>query len=253
MLEFEELRLKLESYKDELLALKEAIGYEQLKEQVEKLESQAAADGFWDDIENSQKVLQQTSRYKSKIQDYDRLCSLYEDAGVLILMGDEAEDLSLVDEAAEYINNFITDLSSQRLATLLTGEYDANSAILTFHAGAGGTEAQDWNEMLVRMYTKWAEPKGYKVSMLDFLDGEEAGLKSAVLRIEGENAYGFLKSEAGVHRLVRISPFDSSGRRHTSFASLDVMPEIDGNVEVEIRSEDLRLTPTVQAVRAVST
>jgi len=241
MLEFEELRLKLESYKDELLALKEAIGYEQLKEQVEKLESQAAADGFWDDIENSQKVLQQTSRYKSKIQDYDRLCSLYEDAGVLILMGDEAEDLSLVDEAAEYINNFITDLSSQRLATLLTGEYDANSAILTFHAGAGGTEAQDWNEMLVRMYTKWAEPKGYKVSMLDFLDGEEAGLKSAVLRIEGENAYGFLKSEAGVHRLVRISPFDSSGRRHTSFASLDVMPEIDGNVEVEIRSEDLKV------------
>ena len=241
MLQFEELRLKLESYKDELIALKEAIGYEQLKEQVEKLESQAAAEGFWDDIENSQKVLQQTSRYKSKIQDYDRLCSLYEDAGVLILMGDESEDLSLVDEATEYIDNFIKDLSSQRLATLLTGEYDANSAILTFHAGAGGTEAQDWNEMLVRMYTKWAEPKGYKVSMLDFLDGEEAGLKSAVLRIEGENAYGFLKSEAGVHRLVRISPFDSSGRRHTSFASLDVMPEIDGNVEVEIRSEDLKV------------
>lgn len=241
MLEFEELRLKLESFKDELKNLKEAIGYEQLKEQVEKLESQAAADGFWDDVENSQKILMQTSKLKSKIEDYDKLCGTYEDAETLILMGDEAEDLSLVEEASEYIETFITEFNSQRLATLLTGEYDSNSAILTFHAGAGGTEAQDWNEMLVRMYTKWAEPKGYKVSMLDFLDGEEAGLKSAVLRIEGENAYGFLKSEAGVHRLVRISPFDSSGRRHTSFASLDVMPEIDADVDVEIRPEDLKV------------
>ncbi len=241
MLEFEELRLKLESYQDELKNLKEAIGYEHLREQVEKLESMAASDGFWDDVENSQKILQQTSKLKSKIEGYDKLCSIYDDASVLISMGDEEEDLSLVEEASEYIDTFITEFSSQRLATLLTGEYDSNSAILTFHAGAGGTEAQDWNEMLVRMYTKWAEPKGYKVSMLDFLDGEEAGLKSAVLRIEGENAYGFLKSEAGVHRLVRISPFDSSGRRHTSFASLDVMPEIDADVDVEIRPEDLKV------------
>ena len=139
------------------------------------------------------------------------------------------------------VDEFISGLEAMRLTTLLIGEYDKNNAVITFHAGAGGTEAQDWNEMLVRMYTKWGERHGFKVDMIDFLDGDEAGLKSAVLRIEGENAYGFLKSEAGVHRLVRISPFDASGRRHTSFASLDVMPEIDDSVEVEIRAEDLRV------------
>ncbi len=241
MLEFEELRLKLEGYKGDLAELKGAIGYEMLKEQVAKLEAQAAAPGFWDNLENSQAVLQKISQLKGKCEAYDKLTALYDDAEVLITLGDEDGDLSVVEEASATVDEFVSGLEGMRLTTLLIGEYDKNNAVITFHAGAGGTEAQDWNEMLVRMYTKWGERHGFKVDMIDFLDGDEAGLKSAVLRVEGENAYGFLKSEAGVHRLVRISPFDASGRRHTSFASLDVMPEIDDSVEVEIRSEDLRV------------
>lgn len=241
MLEFEELGLRLEGNKAALSELRGAIGYDYLKEQVAKLEAQAAADGFWDNVENSQAVLQKISQLKGKYEAYDALIALYDDAEVLITLGDEDGDLSVVPEAAALVDEFIEKLEAMRLTTLLIGEYDKNNAVITFHAGAGGTEAQDWNEMLVRMYTKWGERHGYKVDMIDFLDGDEAGLKSAVLRIEGENAYGFLKSEAGVHRLVRVSPFDASGRRHTSFASLDVMPEIDDSVEVEIRSEDLRV------------
>ena len=241
MLEFEELGIKLSSFKDELDDLKEAIGYASLCEQVAKLEAQAAAPGFWDDIENSQAILQKTSKLKGKIEEYDRIKNLYDDTEVLIGMADEAEDLSLLEEIELSVEDFSSSLSKMRLATLLIGEYDGANTILTFHAGAGGTEAQDWNQMLVRMYTRWGEAHGFKVSLIDFLDGDEAGLKSAVLRIEGENAYGYMKSEAGVHRLVRVSPFDASGRRHTSFASLDVMPEIDDTVEVEIRAEDLRV------------
>ena len=241
MLEFEELGLKLSSYREELRDLKDAIGYSSLVEQVDKLEIQAASAGFWDDVENSQQILQKTSRLKAKIEEYDRLTSLYDDTEVLIEIANEAEDISVLEEISSSIDEFVQALSAMRLATLLTGEYDACNTILTFHAGAGGTEAQDWNQMLVRMYMRWGEAHGFKVSMVDFLDGDEAGLKSAVLRFEGENAYGYLKSEAGVHRLVRISPFDASGRRHTSFASLDVMPEVDDSVEVEIRSEDLRV------------
>ena len=241
MLEFEELGLRLSSYEEELRDLKDAIGYASLSEQVAKLEAQSAAPGFWDDVENSQVVLQKTSRLKSKLEEYDRLVALYDDTQVLIEISNEAEDLSEIDEITSSIEEFSSALSKMRLATLLIGEYDGSNTILTFHAGAGGTEAQDWNQMLVRMYTRWGEAHGFKVSMIDFLDGDEAGLKSAVLRIEGENAYGYLRSEAGVHRLVRVSPFDASGRRHTSFASLDVMPEIDESVEVEIRPDDLKV------------
>ena len=156
-------------------------------------------------------------------------------------MGDEAEDLSILPEAQEELEAFKSSLEAMRLTTLLTGEYDAKNAILTFHAGAGGTEAQDWAEMLYRMYHRWGERHGFQVKTLDYLEGEEAGLKSASVLIEGENAYGFLKSEAGVHRLVRVSPFDASGRRHTSFASLEVMPEIDDTIEVEIDPADIKM------------
>ena len=241
MLEFEELSLKLASYKDDLAELYDAIGYESILKQTDMLETQSAAPGFWYDTQNSQEILQKISRLKAKTTEYDRIKVLFEETLLLIEMANEAEDLSLLDEVAASVEEFISSLEKMRLATLLTGEYDSCNTILTFHAGAGGTEAQDWNQMLVRMYTRWAESHGFKVSMIDFLDGDEAGLKSAVLRIEGENAYGYLKSEAGVHRLVRISPFDASGRRHTSFASLDVMPEIDDSVEVEIRPDDLRV------------
>ena len=151
------------------------------------------------------------------------------------------EDLSLIHEIKSQIKNIISDLESQTISTLLTGEYDANNAILTFHAGAGGTESQDWVEMLYRMYSRFADRHGYKVKLLDYLDGEEAGLKSASMLIEGENAYGYLKGESGVHRLVRISPFDSSGRRHTSFASIEVIPEINDKINIEISPDDIQM------------
>ena len=241
MLEFEEQRLKLEGLKPELSDLKEALALDKLKKEIEELENAAAQDGFWDYVENSQKVLQKTSQLKARVERYDNLAAKYEDTLTLIELADEEGDLTLLDEVLTDVSAFEEQLSSQRLETLLSGEYDSKNAILTFHAGAGGTEAQDWNEMLVRMYTHWGERHGFSVKMVDFLDGEEAGLKSAVLVIEGLNAYGYLKSENGVHRLVRISPFDSSGRRHTSFASIEVMPEIDDDANIEIREEDLKV------------
>ncbi len=241
MLEFEQLKLRLESNSSELKDLKDALGYNALCREIEELETKASAPDFWDDMENSQKILQRTGKLKNTVESYDGLCSSYEDLSVLIEMGDEEEDLSLVEEIETTLDEFEKGLASLRLQTLLTGEYDKNNAILTFHAGAGGTEAMDWVSMLVRMYTRWTERHGFKTSMLDFLDGDEAGLKSATILIEGENAYGYLKSESGVHRLVRVSPFDSSGRRHTSFASLEVMPEITDDMNIEVREEDIKM------------
>lgn len=241
MLEFEQLKARLTANEQEVRDLKDAIGYDRLKREIEELELKAAADGFWDDIENSQAVLQRTGKLKNKVETYDAIVSQYEDLSVLIDMGDEEGDLSLVDEITSSIDELEKSLASLRLQTLLTGEYDANNAILTFHAGAGGTEAMDWVQMLVRMYTRWGERHGFNVKVLDFLDGDEAGLKSATALIEGENAYGYLKSESGVHRLVRVSPFDASGRRHTSFASIEVMPEISDDVDIEIKDEDIKM------------
>ncbi len=240
MLEFEEQKLKMQGFLHELTDLKDAIGYDELIKTISELEQKAATDGFWDDIEASQKILQRTSQCKAKKEKYDNLVSAYNDTLTLIELADEAEDLSLLEEVLSLVDDFSNKLEEERLVTLLKGEYDANNAILTFHAGAGGTEAQDWNEMLVRMYTHWAERHNFKAKITDFLDGEEAGLKSAVMIIEGTNAYGYLKSENGVHRLVRISPFDSSGRRHTSFASIEVMPEITDDVEIVIKDEDIK-------------
>ena len=241
MLQFEEQKLRLTSAKDELDDLGEALGISSAKEEIAELEKQAAANGFWDDLENSQKVLRQTSKLKNKVSAYESLCGDFDDTLTLIEMADEEGDESLVPEVTEGVDRVLKTIEDMRMSTLLSGEYDSKNAILTFHAGAGGTEAQDWAEMLFRMYNHWADAHGFKAKTIDYLDGEEAGLKSAVLLIEGENAYGYMKSEAGVHRLVRVSPFDSSGRRHTSFASLEVMPEIDDNMDVEIRDEDLKV------------
>ena len=241
MLQFEELRLELNDNKQKLSELREALGLDALKEEIAKLEEQTAAEEFWGDIENSQKVLQRISQLKNKVAAYTSLETAFDDTMTLIELADEEEDLSMFDECREGVTKFEDELEKQTLSTLLNGEYDAKNALLTFHAGAGGTEAQDWTQMLVRMYQHWGEKHDFKVSMLDFLDGDEAGLKSAVLLVEGENAYGYLKGEMGVHRLVRVSPFDSSGRRHTSFASLEVMPEIDDNIEVEINPDDLKV------------
>ena len=241
MLQFEELKLALEDLQPDLKDLKDALGMEAMEREIAELEQKQAEPGFWDRMEESQKILQRASFLKNRVEDYQKLVSTYEDALTLIEMGDEAEDLSLLPEAQEEVEKIKQELERQRLDTLLTGEYDSHNAILTFHAGAGGTEAQDWAEMLYRMYCRWAERHNYTVKTLDYLDGEEAGLKSASILIEGPNAYGYLKSEAGVHRLVRVSPFDASGRRHTSFASLEVMPEIDDSIEVHIAPEDIKM------------
>ena len=241
MLQFEELRLQLEAMEPDIKELSNALGLDKMKMEIEQLEQRAAQPGFWDDVENSQKVLQKTGTLKNKVAAYDGLVSAYDDTLALIELANEEEDLSLLEEAQQELEAVKNEYEAQRLQTLLTGEYDSKNAILTFHAGAGGTEAQDWAEMLYRMYTRWAERHNFKVKEVDYLDGEEAGLKSAVLLIEGENAYGYLKSESGVHRLVRVSPFDASGRRHTSFASLEVMPEIDNTINVEIRPEDVKM------------
>ena len=241
MIQFEELRLELEGLHPDILDLANALGLDKLKMEIEQLEQRASQPGFWDDVENSQKILQKTGALKNKVAEYDSLVEAYDDTLALIELANEEEDLSLLEEAQTEVGKVRSSLEAQRLQTLLTGEYDSKNAILTFHAGAGGTEAQDWAMMLYRMYTRWAERHDFKVKEVDYLDGEEAGLKSAVLLIEGENAYGYLKSESGVHRLVRVSPFDSSGRRHTSFASLEVMPEIDNTIEVDIRPEDIKM------------
>ncbi len=241
MLQFEELKLNLEAMKPEIDDLASALGLGQMRSEIDQLENRAAEPGFWDDMENSQKILQRTANLKAKVEKYEKLEAGYEDALALIEMGDEAEDESLIEEAQQEIDGIRADIDRQRLETLLTGEYDKNNAILTFHAGSGGTEAQDWAEMLYRMYTRWAAAHGFNVKEIDYLDGDEAGLKSAVLLIEGENAYGYLKGEAGVHRLVRVSPFDSAGRRHTSFSSLEVMPEINDDIKVEIPPEEIKM------------
>ena len=241
MLQYEELRLSLLESEKPLEELRSALGLDQMKDEVKTLEEGAAKEGFWDDLENSQKTLQRTSMLKNKIAAYESLKALYDDTLVMIELADEEEDESLLEECTQSVEEVKNKLDTMTLSTLLTGEYDNNNAILTFHAGAGGTEAQDWASMLFRMYNRWGERHGFKVSKLDYLDGDEAGLKSATILIEGENAYGYLKSEAGVHRLVRVSPFDAAGRRHTSFASLEVMPEIDDTIEVELRPEDIEM------------
>ena len=241
MVQFEELRLKLLESEKPMGELAAALGLEEMAKEIAVLEEQTAAEDFWGDLKNSQKVLQRIASLKNKIKAFEDLKSAFDDALVMIELSDEEGDLDLLEECQHSVEAVEQELDKQILATLLSGEYDNNNAILTFHAGAGGTEAQDWCQMLFRMYGQWATKHGFKFTTVDFLDGDEAGLKSAVVVIEGENAYGYLKSEMGVHRLVRVSPFDSSGRRHTSFASLEVMPEIDDTVEVEIREEDIKM------------
>ncbi|MBR0447238.1 MAG: peptide chain release factor 2 [Clostridia bacterium] len=241
MLQYEELRLKLEGLSSAIDDLAESIGLNQLRREAEELDAQASAPGFWDNMEFAQKMTQKAASVKGKIEAYEKLQSDYQDTLTLIELADEAEDLDLLEECKNGVENVISSMESQRLATLLSGEYDSKNVILNFQAGTGGTEAQDWTEMLYRLYTRWAERHGYQYNILDYQDGDEAGIKSASIEIIGENAYGYLKSENGVHRLVRISPFDSSGRRQTSFSALEVIPVLDNDTSVEIRPEDIKM------------
>lgn len=241
MIILDELRLELVGYRKEMEELSDVLDIKGAKERIEVLNAETLKEGFWDDLENSQKVLQETKSLERKIEKFNKLNDYLEDAITLIELSIEEDDESSVDEIKQEAEIFKSRLEEEKLSTLLNGEYDNSNAILTFHAGAGGTEAQDWAEMLYRMYNMWAERHNYKVTLIDYLDGDEAGMKSASILIEGENAYGYMKSESGVHRLVRVSPFDSAGRRHTSFAALEVMPEIDDSIEVEIRDEDIEM------------
>lgn len=241
MIILDDLRIEMVGYRKEMEELADVLSIKKAKSEIAELNEKTAEEGFWDDLENSQKVLQKTKALERKIEKFNKLNNSLEDIITLIELSIEEEDDSSVEEIRSEIAAFKTKLEDEKLSTLLTGEYDGSNAILTFHAGAGGTEAQDWAEMLYRMYNRWAERHDYKVTLLDYLDGDDAGMKSASILIEGDNAYGYMKSESGVHRLVRISPFDSSGRRHTSFAALEVMPEIDDSIEVDIRPEDLQI------------
>ena len=247
MLQIEDLKQELQAQQPKIEYLKAALGYDQMMKEKEELDREAADPNFWNDVENTKKVLKEQKLLNEKIGCYDALVNLYEETQTMIELAGE-EEFSSEEEQEEFlqeIQNSIREIGNkieeEKLSALLSGEFDANNAILSFHAGAGGTEAQDWVQMLYRMYARWSERHHFKVKVLDYLAGEEAGIKSASILITGTNAYGFLKSEHGVHRLVRISPFDASGRRQTSFASLEVMPEIDDDYEIEINPVDLKI------------
>lgn len=212
-----------------------------MEKELAELDQKAQEPGFWEDAENSQRILQKSKNIRDKLDILNKLVNDCQDILTLVDLGLEEEDETVLDEVQQSFGDVSERYEKLRLQTLLTGEYDKNDAIFTLHAGAGGTEAMDWVEMLFRMYTRWAENNNFQTRVLDFLEGEEAGIKSVTVEVTGENAYGYLKSEKGVHRLVRISPFDASGRRHTSFASMDVMPMLDDSIKIDINPEDIKM------------
>jgi peptide chain release factor 2 len=242
ILALEEAKYKLENFRKDITELGSALRIDELRKKAAELDSVTADPEFWNNQENSGKVLKEVKRIKEKISKYEALSNKLEDTITLAELAIEENDESLIGEVEADVRAIEDEEEKQRIEILLSGEYDQNNAIVSFHPGAGGTEAQDWAQMLYRMYTRWGERHGYNVKLIDWLDGEEAGLKSATILIEGENAYGYLKGENGVHRLVRVSPFDASGRRHTSFASVEVMPEFDDDNSIEIKDEDLEIT-----------
>lgn len=242
LVEIEEAKYKLSNFKDNIAELGSALRIEALKKQAEELDAETLNPDFWNDQENSSKVLRLVKQIKDKIERYEKLSIKLDDALALCDIAIEENDESFKEEILNEVTEIEQEEEKQRIEVLLSDEYDHNNAILSFHPGAGGTEAQDWAQMLYRMYTRWGEAHGYNVKLIDWLDGDEAGIKSATITIEGNNAYGYLKSENGVHRLVRISPFDGSGRRHTSFASVEVLPEFEDDNSIELKEEDLEIT-----------
>ena len=241
MLEMEQFKQDLAAVRASIEELGQALDIEHLKEQLIEYQEDMASNGFWDDMEHAQKINQKAHGVEARLQHYKSLNSRADDIEAMMELAEEADDESMAQEIAAEFVSIKAELEQLRLTTLLRDEYDSNDCILALHAGAGGTEAQDWTQMLYRMYTRFAERMGFAVRELDLLDGDEAGIKSVTFEVKGEYAYGFLKSERGVHRLVRISPFDANARRHTSFASLDVAPIIEDNGAMEIRTEDLRI------------
>ena len=241
MVILDEVKRRLSELAPEVTDLHDALAIERSRVRLEELEQKSASPEFYDDAAASGAVFAEMGELKDRLEQYAALQTMLEDAETLLEMCAEDDDPALAEEADAAVNSLDAKVEELRLVTLLNGEYDANNAILTFHAGAGGTEAQDWVEMLYRMYTRFAARHNWTVKVLDYLEGDEAGIKSASILVEGHNAYGFLRSENGVHRLVRVSPFDASGRRHTSFASLEGMPELDDAITVEIKPEDIKM------------
>ena len=241
MIEFEEYKVRLNNLRPTLEDLGAALKLSDARRELEELTAAQEQEGFWNDVQKAQKNQQRVRQLQGRIDQYEKLQSGWDDLYAICEMALEENDGSMLDELTEGFQSLEAELERTRLQTLLTGEYDANNVILTLHPGAGGTEAQDWASMLYRMYTRWTERHGYKYTLMDWQDGDEAGIKSATIKIEGDNAYGFLKSESGVHRLVRISPFDANARRQTSFAAVEVMPEITDTTEIELRDEDIKM------------
>ena len=241
LIEYDVYKQKLRELGPELDKLSAALDIESARQEAQRLEDETAQDGFWNDLERSQKVQMRLKQLQNKITRQEKLISSWEDLTTLCEMGQEEDDADILEELKSEFADLEERVEETRMTTLLSGEYDNSNAILQFHAGAGGTEAQDWAQMLYRMYTRWAERHGFVYKILDYEEGDEAGIKSAAISIEGENAYGLLKSENGVHRLVRVSPFDANARRQTSFAAIEVMPEMEDDDSVEIREEDIEM------------
>ena len=241
LIEYDVYKQKLRDLEPELKKLGDALDIDAVAQEAARLEDETAQDGFWNDLERSQKVQMRLKQLQNKVGRQEKLLSTWEDLTVLCEMGQEADDPEILEELKSEFAALEEKVEETRMTTLLSGEYDSSNAILQLHSGAGGTEAQDWAQMLYRMYTRWAERHDFTYQILDYEDGDEAGIKSASISIQGENAYGLLKSENGVHRLVRVSPFDANARRQTSFAALEVMPEIADDDDIEIRDEDIEM------------
>ncbi|RMD92787.1 MAG: peptide chain release factor 2 [Calditrichaeota bacterium] len=238
---FEELKNKLEELKERLLYLKDCLDIEKRRQQIKELEAKSSAPGFWDEPEKAQKIMQQIGNHREVVELYEALQSKINDLEILLQLAHEEEDTETFKEIQQELTELEKRVEGLELQNLFSEPEDSKNALLTIHPGAGGTESQDWAQMLLRMYLRWIERKGFEYEILDLQAGEEAGIKSATIEVRGKNAYGYLKAEAGVHRLVRISPFDANRRRHTSFASVFVYPEIEDNIEVKIDPNDLRI------------
>ena len=241
MVELDQFRYRISGYDKPMAQIKNSLDLDNKQKRIEELEADMESPGFWDNPDKSQNAMKELKGLKDAFERYNELETGLDDVKTLIEMAEESNDQSLIPEIEEEITNLEDKMESLRIETLLSGEHDACDAILTLHAGAGGTESCDWCQMLFRMYTRWANANGYEVKELDYLEGDEAGLKSVTFSVNGDYAYGYLKGEMGVHRLVRISPFDAGGRRHTSFASLEVLPEITEDIEIDINPDDLRV------------
>lgn len=241
MIEFDQFKAELNTKSEPLKQLEQALDLENKKKRILELDRMMEEPDFWSDAEQANRLSTEDRHLKDEVEGFHRLLQSYEDIDALIQMGREEEDASVIPEIKTLLEEFSAELDNMNTTLLLSGEYDSMNVILRLNAGAGGTEANDWAGMLYRMYTRWAERHGFSVKILDYLDGDEAGIKSVTMEVVGEYAYGYLRSEAGIHRLVRISPFNAQGKRQTSFVSCDVMPDIETDIDIEVRDEDVKM------------